>query len=128
MPLTTRRPIYEHPTAVRLCHWSNAVAITVFTLSGLRIFDGFPSFGQKIPERDLIAEVPLAITIGGWLGGALQWHFTFMWIFAAGGVVCLVSQAASGHYRTVAFTQRDIPGVWPIAQHYARGCSVLKGG
>ncbi len=118
MALPTQRPVYEHPTAVRLCHWSNAVAITVLTLSGLRIFNAFPSFGQKIPERDLIAEVPAAITIGGWLGGALQWHFTFMWIFAAGGIAYLVSQVASGHYRTVAFTRRDIAGVWPMARHY----------
>jgi Ni/Fe-hydrogenase b-type cytochrome subunit len=111
-------PIYEHPWAVRLCHWTNAIAVTVLTLSGLRIFDAFPNFGSKIPERDLIEAVPQAITIGGWLGGALQWHFTFMWIFAAGGLLYIVSQVASGHYRTVAFTRHDVAGVWPMARHY----------
>ena len=114
----TERPAYEHPWAVRFCHWTNAVAITVLTLSGLRIFAAFPSFGSKIPEHDLIEAVPQALTIGGWLGGALQWHFTFMWIFAAGGVLYVISQIASGHYRTVAFTRRDIAGVWPMARHY----------
>jgi Ni/Fe-hydrogenase b-type cytochrome subunit len=115
---TTVRPAYEHPWAVRFCHWTNAVAIAVLTLSGLRIFAAFPSFGPKIPEHDLIQAVPQAITIGGWLGGALQWHFTFMWIFAAGGALYVISQIASGHYRTVAFTIRDISGVWPMARYY----------
>ena len=115
---TTVRPVYEHPWVVRLCHWTNAIALTVLTLSGLRIFAAFPSFGSKIPERDLIEAVPRAITIGGWLGGALRWHFTFMWIFAVGGALYVISQLATGHYRTVTFTRRDIAGVWPMARHY----------
>ena len=115
---THPRPAFEHPWAVRFCHWSNAVAVTVLTLSGLRIFSAFPSFGSKIPEHDLIEAVPQAVTLGGWLGGALQWHFTFMWIFGIGGALYVISQIASGHYRTVAFARRDISGVWPMARHY----------
>ena len=115
---STDRPVYEHPWAVRMCHWTNAVAITVLALSGLRIFNAFPNFGPKIPEHDLIEVVPQAITIGGWLGGALQWHFTFMWIFAAGGMFYVLSQLASGHYETVLFTKRDVSGVWPMARYY----------
>ena len=111
------KPVYEHSWAVRVVHWTNAIAIGVLTMSGLRIFTAFPSFGQKIPETQLI-EIPAALTLGGWLGGALQWHFTFMWIFAAGGLLYVVSQIASGHYRTVLFTSRDVPGVWPMARHY----------
>jgi Ni/Fe-hydrogenase b-type cytochrome subunit len=112
------RPQYEHPWAVRFCHWANACAIVVLTLSGLRIFAAFPSFGSKLPEHDLIETVPDAVTLGGWLGGALQWHFTFMWVFAAGGVLYVAAQLASGHYRTVLFTRRDVAGVWPMARHY----------
>jgi thiosulfate reductase cytochrome b subunit len=88
------------------------------TMSGLRIFAAFPSFGPKIPQKNLIDGVPAAISLGGWLGGALQWHFTFMWIFAAGGLLYVVSQLASGHYRTVIFTPRDVRGVWPMVRHY----------
>jgi len=85
--------------------------------SGLRIFRAFPSFGPKIPEKILI-DVPKSLTLGGWLGGALQWHFTFMWFFAASGIFYVVYQIASGHYRTLIFTPRDVPGVWPMARHY----------
>ncbi|MEP7118368.1 MAG: cytochrome b/b6 domain-containing protein [Acidobacteriota bacterium] len=110
--------MYEHPWAVRLAHWTNAGAIAVLVASGLQIFNAFPSFGAKVPQEDLIAAVPAAITLGGWLGGALQWHFTFMWIFMIGGVSYVVFQLASGHYRTVLFTPRDLPHVWPMARHY----------
>src|SRR5260370_26608048 len=41
-----------------------------------------------------------------------------MWFFAASGVFYLAYQAMSGHYRTMLFTPRDIPGVWPMARHY----------
>ena len=114
---TKVRAAYEHPFAIRLTHWVNAVSVFVLVTSGLRIFRAFPSFGPKIPEQDLI-DIPKALTLGGWLGGALQWHFTFMWLFAASGAIYLAYQFLSGHYRTVLFTPKDIPGVWPMVRHY----------
>lgn len=117
-PATTRRPIYEHPWAVRMAHWINAVAVTVLTLSGLQIFNAFPSFGEKVPQQDLIAAIPRAVTLGGWLGGALQWHLTFTWVFTGAGLLYVVSQVASGHYRKVLFGARDVRDVWPMARHY----------
>ena len=112
------RPVYEHPWFVRFTHWTNAIAVTVLALSGLQIFYAFPSFGPKVPQEDLLQSIPEAIRLGGWLGGALQWHFTFMWIFALGGIFYAIAQAASGHFRTVLFTPGDLRGVWPMARHY----------
>ena len=114
----TGRAVYEHPWFVRFLHWSNAIALIVMVSSGLQIFSAFPSFGAKIPQRDLIEAVPEAITLGGWLGGALQWHFTFMWVFAVGGMWYVAAQLETGHVRTVIFTRRDVSGVWPMARHY----------
>jgi Ni/Fe-hydrogenase b-type cytochrome subunit len=111
------RAVYEHPWAVRLGHWLNAVSLFVLVTSGLRIFDAFPSFGPRVPEKDLL-EIPKALTLGGWLGGALTWHFTFMWIFTGTGIFYLAYQFLSGHYKTVLFTRRDISGVWPMVRHY----------
>lgn len=108
---------YEHPTVVRFCHWLNAITLTIMILSGLRIFMAFPSFGPRIPEHKLL-NIPAALTLGGWLGGALQWHLTFMWIFALTGLVYVIYEIASGHYKTVLFRPRDIPGVWPMVRHY----------
>jgi Ni/Fe-hydrogenase b-type cytochrome subunit len=111
------RAAFEHPWAVRFCHWLNAVSTFVLITSGLRIFRAFPSFGPKVPQQDLV-DVPKALTLGGWLGGALRWHFTFMWIFAGTGVLYLAYQVLSGHYKTVLFRPRDAPGVWPMVRHY----------
>jgi Ni/Fe-hydrogenase b-type cytochrome subunit len=116
-PIVVGRAAYEHPLIVRLCHWINTVALFVMVGSGLQIFRAFPSFGAKIPQKDLL-HWPKAFAIGGWLGGALQWHLTFMWIYIATGVLYVGYQAFSGNYRQVLFTHRDLPGVWPMVKHY----------
>jgi Ni/Fe-hydrogenase b-type cytochrome subunit len=111
------RAAYEHPLPIRISHWVNAISLFVMVASGLRIFRAFPSFGPKIPEKILL-DIPKSLTLGGWLAGALQWHFTFMWLFGVSGVLYVAYQVISGHYRTLLFTPRDIPGVWPMARHY----------
>ena len=111
------RATYEHPWPVRFCHWLNTISLFVMAASGLRIFRAFPSFGPKVPEHDLL-NVPASLTLGGWLGGGLQWHLTFAWIYVATGVFYIGYQALSGHFRQVLFVPRDVHGVWPMVRHY----------
>jgi thiosulfate reductase cytochrome b subunit len=76
-----------HPLWLRVTHWLNAVAVVILTLSGWRIYNASPLFGFRfVPD----------ITLGGWLGGALQWHFAAMWLLAANGLVYLLLNAGSG--------------------------------
>jgi len=79
-----------HPLAVRFCHWINLVAIVIMVLSGWRIFNASPLFDFVFPR---------SITLGGWLAGALQWHFAAMWLLVANGVVYVLYGLFSGHYR-----------------------------
>lgn len=79
-----------HPLAVRITHWINAVAILIMVTSGWRIYNAAPIWDFEIP-RD--------ITLGGWLGGALQWHFAAMWLLAVNGLVYLGYGVFSGHLR-----------------------------
>ena len=109
--------VYEHPWAVRFSHWLNSVSLLVMVLSGFQIFRAFPSFGAKIPQKDLL-HWPQAFALGGWLGGGLQWHLTFVWIYIATGLFYLGYQVFSGNYRQVLFTPRDIRGVWPMVHYY----------
>ena len=111
------RAAYEHPCLVRVTHWLTAISLFVLVGSGLQIVHAFPSFGPKIPQENFF-DPPQAIRIGGWLGGALMWHFTFMWIFMGAGAAYLAHQAISGRYRMVLFTLKDVPGVWPMVKHY----------
>ena len=79
------RPI--HPAWLRATHWLNALAVVILAMSGWRIYNASPLFDFKFAE---------AITLGGWLGGALQWHFAAMWLLAANGLVYLLCNAGSG--------------------------------
>lgn len=83
------RPI--HPAWVRVTHWTNAVAVLVMTTSGWRIYDAAPF---------LPFEIPASVTLGGWLAGALLWHFAAMWLLVANGLVYLVMSLASGRLFT----------------------------
>ena len=87
--------VYDHPLVVRLCHWANAISLFVMVGSGLQIFRAFPSFGAKIAQKDLL-HWPRAFALGGWLGGALQWHLTFMWIYLATGLLYIGSRDRDG--------------------------------
>jgi thiosulfate reductase cytochrome b subunit len=61
--------------------------VLVLVSSGWRIYNAAPFLPFQFPGD---------ITLGGWLGGALQWHFAAMWLLAANGLVYLVLNIASG--------------------------------
>jgi len=109
--------LYEHLYIVRLTHWVSAISIAIMIFSGIEIFRAFPSFGAKIPQKVLVS-VPNWLGLGGWLGGSLQWHLTFMWPVIGSGFVYILYQGMSGNYRQVLFTAADIGGVWPMIRHY----------
>jgi thiosulfate reductase cytochrome b subunit len=79
-----------HPLIVRVTHWINALAILVMVTSGWRIYNASPLFPFRIPGE---------LTLGGWLAGALQWHFAAMWLFVLNGTVYVGYGIASGHFR-----------------------------
>jgi thiosulfate reductase cytochrome b subunit len=79
-----------HPLVVRITHWINAFAILVMVASGWRIYNASPLFGFRFPNE---------ITLGGWLAGALQWHFAAMWLLALNGIVYVTYGIVSGHFR-----------------------------
>lgn len=79
-----------HPLVVRISHWINVVAVLIMVFSGWRIYNASPIFDFSFPQ---------AITLGGWLGGAIQWHFAAMWLFALNGIVYVAYGILSGHFR-----------------------------
>ena len=107
----------EHPAVVRVCHWVFALSLLLLIGSGLEVFAAFPSFSEKLPQSDLFVP-PSIVRIGGWLGGALQWHFTFAWLLTAAMVLYFTYQFVSGNVRQVLFATGDVRGVWPMTRHY----------
>ena len=107
----------KHPWVVRFAHWANAVALFVLIASGSRYIRAFPSFGRKIPQNNFFIP-PKSVSLGGWLAGGMQWHFTFMWIFVGSGLMYVIYQIVTGHWRQVLFRPSDIRGVWPMLRYY----------
>ncbi len=70
------------PLWLRITHGLNAIGVILMVMSGWRIYNASPFFPFHIPN---------GITIGGWLGGALQWHFAAMWIVFLNGLFYLVA-------------------------------------
>jgi thiosulfate reductase cytochrome b subunit len=66
--------------------------------SGWQIYNASPLFGFTFSRH---------ITLGGWLGGALLWHFAAMWVLMLNGVVYLVLGFAGGRFR------RKLIPIWP---------------
>lgn len=90
-----------HPAWLRLTHWINACAVVLLVLSGWRIYNASPIFGFTFPDQ---------ITLGGWLGGALLWHFFAMWVLMGNGLLYLLLNLFSGRFRRKFFPlhSRDV--------------------
>jgi thiosulfate reductase cytochrome b subunit len=79
-----------HPLVVRITHWINVLAILMMVTSGWRIYNASPLFRFTFPKD---------VTLGGWLAGAIQWHFAAMWLLVANGLIYVSYGIASGHFR-----------------------------
>jgi thiosulfate reductase cytochrome b subunit len=95
--------VSDHPTApvasgaktiqpawVRIVHWINAVAIVLMIMSGWQVYDASPLFKFSFPA---------AVTLGGWLGGGLLWHFAAMWLLMVNGLTYLTLGFVTGRFR-----------------------------
>src|SRR5258706_14639150 len=79
-----------HPLPVRITHWVNVLAILLMLLSGWKIYNASPVFSFSFPD---------ALTLGGWLAGALQWHFAAMWLLVLNGIAYVTYGIVSGHFK-----------------------------
>jgi len=92
-PETKSRVI--QPAWVRIMHWINAVAVILMIMSGLQVYNASPLFKSLTFSSN--------ITIGGWLGGALLWHFAAMWLLMINGLAYLVTGLATGRFANKLF-------------------------
>jgi thiosulfate reductase cytochrome b subunit len=80
-----------HPRWGRITHWINALAMFVMIGSGWQIYDASPLFD--------FLEFPSGLALGGWLAGALLWHFAAMWLLVINGIVYVTLGIATGRFR-----------------------------
>jgi thiosulfate reductase cytochrome b subunit len=75
---------------VRVTHWVNALTMVVLIGSGWQIYNASPLFPFVFPG---------GITLGGWLAGALLWHFAAMWLLAMNGLIYVALGIVTGRFR-----------------------------
>jgi thiosulfate reductase cytochrome b subunit len=78
------------PAWVRIMHWTNAVAMVLMIMSGWQIYNASPLFDFRFSH---------SVTLGGWLGGALLWHFAAMWLLMVNGLAYLITGLTTGRFR-----------------------------
>src|SRR5580700_7558700 len=94
VPKTAEGPII-HPRWVRVTHWVNVLAMFMMIGSGWQIYDASPLFR--------FIYFPTQLAIGGWLAGALLWHFAAMWLLVVNGIVYVTLGIATGRFRRKLF-------------------------
>ena len=88
-----------HPRAVRLMHWTNALAMILMIGSGWGIYDD-----------DVIIHglhFSQTLRIGGWAAESLLWHFAAMWLLMVNGLAYLTYGVVTGRLR-----ERLLPIRW----------------
>ena len=88
--LATAANTNVHPLWVRVTHWINALAMLVMIGSGWQIYNASPLFDFKFSPH---------FTIGGWLAGALLWHFAAMWVLVINAIVYVTLGIVTGRFR-----------------------------
>jgi thiosulfate reductase cytochrome b subunit len=92
-----KAPVVQ-PLFLRIAHWINAFAVIALIFSGWRIYNASPLYDFRFPA---------GFTLGGWLAGALAWHFAAMWLLAINLLAYLLYGFVTGH-----FWRRFLP-LWP---------------
>ena len=123
--MSERAPVKRNHGLVRLTHWLNAVFLLGMIASGLQIYGAFPHFGPRgapypLPNPWAGESLPEWARLGGWLAGALNWHFALAWPFVLTGLVYLGFLALTGEWRSLLFRSRDLRPALEMQLYYLR--------
>ncbi|MGB7202605.1 MAG: cytochrome b/b6 domain-containing protein [Pyrinomonadaceae bacterium] len=95
----------KHSLATRWMHWINFPLLVVMIWSGLLIYWASPVYGIWIGSYELFHFFPAwfneALGLPFRLAEGLQFHFFFMWLFAANGVAYVFYTIFSGEWRSI---------------------------
>ena len=113
---TSTTLVRRHTVVTRVTHWVNVACFTVLLMSGLQIFNAWPTlyWGQVSVEHAAVLVLkgfPAWLTLPGYQDLALgrRWHFLFAWCFAINGALYLAYNLWNGHLRRdLAPTKSDL--------------------
>jgi thiosulfate reductase cytochrome b subunit len=137
-----RLVVIKHHALVRLSHWLNVLILFALVVSGLSIYWASPVFLHKpdpvTHSRDYLADLGIAIARhvpgakadGFWfydhfglgvfnLAGALRWHWLFVYLFLATGVLYILGLLLGGGYRALLPRRSMIADSFLMIRYYA---------
>jgi thiosulfate reductase cytochrome b subunit len=120
----------KHPLAIRWTHWINFPLLFIMIWSGLLIY-----WADSIPPGTHTGEV-YRVGIGSWtlfrlfpewfwkildapyrLTEGLGYHFFFMWLFAANGLIYVLYTWFSGEWRYLVPSRSSFREAWQVTLH-----------
>jgi thiosulfate reductase cytochrome b subunit len=114
--------VRRHHWIVRLTHWGTVVVLAGMIASGLQIYEAYARFGNRggpyLPSPFDDTQFPHWGRLGGWLAGALNWHFALAWPLVALGLLYLGYLVRSGEWHALLFRPSDVPGAVEMAKYY----------
>jgi Ni/Fe-hydrogenase b-type cytochrome subunit len=121
---STSPAVRRHHWIVRLTHWGTALVLAGMVTSGLQIYEAYARFGNRgspsYPNPFEGARFSSTVRLGGWLAGALNWHFALMWPLLTFGLLYASYLAGSGEWRALVFRPKDISGAIEMTKYYLR--------
>ena len=97
-----------HSHNVRICHWINVIAGGYLLVSGVHIFLDFPELYwghtgyQGYPAIFRLSDWGISWDEAGAMGNRMwgrNYHVTFAWVFLINGLIYVVWNLATGHFR-----------------------------
>jgi thiosulfate reductase cytochrome b subunit len=134
--------VIKHHALVRLSHWLNVPILFALVVSGLSIYWASPVFLHKpdpvTHSRDYLADIGIAIAQhvpgakadGFWfydhfglgvfnLAGALRWHWLFVYLFLATGILYILGLLLGRGYRALLPRRSMIGDGFAMIRYYA---------
>jgi thiosulfate reductase cytochrome b subunit len=114
----------KHPRVIRWTHWVNVPVLTVMLWSGLLIYWANDIYSLRAGGVTLFHFFPdgfyRALDLEFSLAKGMAYHFTFMWLFAANGLVYVTYTVFSGEWRHLLPNRRTPREAWHVLLHDLR--------
>ncbi|MFO0810636.1 MAG: cytochrome b/b6 domain-containing protein [Gemmataceae bacterium] len=111
----------KHPRVVRVTHWVNVPVLFVMIWSGVLIYWAHDAHDIKFGDTVLFHFFPEwfydKLGLANRLAEGMAWHFAFMWLFFANGLVYVAYTAFSGEWRHLLPNTSTPREAWQVVLH-----------
>ena len=116
-----KRIVRKHPLAIRWFHWINFPILTIMIWSGFMIYWANDIYRIGWGHTTLLKFFPQsfyeALNLEYKLADGMAFHFVFMWIFAANGLIYVLFTIFSGQWKLLLPNKRSFKEAWQVVLH-----------